>query len=299
MKAVDLFAGWGGFTTGAQRAGVRVVWAGNHWRVAVDVHALNHPGVTHACQDLRQADWTALPSYELLLASPACQGHSRASQPVRRPRHDADRATAWAVIDCAEATSPRAIVVENVPNFLRWPLYAVWRQALTTLGYYVTEQVIDATSCGVPQRRKRVVVTATKKPRPLRLEPSSWTEPPFEPCVDWTAPGMRPIATASADAQERMAAGRRKLGRRFLSQHTTGHSGIPLHESIRTITTQDQWLLVDWPNYRPLSMREYARGQSFPDSYTWPADLSRDDTLRGIGNAIPVLLAEHVVAALA
>lgn len=69
-RAVDLFAGWGGFTEGAERVpGVEVLWAANHWPLAVEAHALNHPGTAHSCQDLQQADWTQLPDYELLLAS--------------------------------------------------------------------------------------------------------------------------------------------------------------------------------------------------------------------------------------
>lgn len=43
MKAIDLFAGWGGFTLGAEQAGATVVWAGNHWPLAVEAHAQNHP----------------------------------------------------------------------------------------------------------------------------------------------------------------------------------------------------------------------------------------------------------------
>jgi DNA (cytosine-5)-methyltransferase 1 len=81
MRAVDLFAGLGGFTEGATRAGVQVVWAANHWKAAVDVHARNHPHTDHACQDLRQADWGSVPAHDLLLASPACQGHSRTCRP--------------------------------------------------------------------------------------------------------------------------------------------------------------------------------------------------------------------------
>ncbi|WP_394372821.1 DNA cytosine methyltransferase [Ralstonia mannitolilytica] len=34
--AIDLFAGIGGFTESAEQAGVKVVWAANHWRLAVD-----------------------------------------------------------------------------------------------------------------------------------------------------------------------------------------------------------------------------------------------------------------------
>ena len=118
----------------AQQAGVDVVWAANHWQLAVDAHAINHPNVDHACQDLVQADWTKLPSYELLLASPCCQGYSNASQPQRRAYHDAMRATAWAVIDCAEVTQPETILVENVPQFAKWQLFPLWMDALRVLG---------------------------------------------------------------------------------------------------------------------------------------------------------------------
>ena len=38
MRAIDLFAGAGGFSTGAVAAGCRVVWAANHWQAAVECH---------------------------------------------------------------------------------------------------------------------------------------------------------------------------------------------------------------------------------------------------------------------
>lgn len=62
MRAIDLFAGAGGFSTGAAMAGCRVVWAANHWPAAVQVHANNHPEALHVCQDLQQADWTQVPA---------------------------------------------------------------------------------------------------------------------------------------------------------------------------------------------------------------------------------------------
>lgn len=72
MKAIDLFAGAGGSTTGMVRAGWQVVWAANHWPDAVRVHALNHPDTEHVVQDLQQADFTRLPQYDALWASPSC-----------------------------------------------------------------------------------------------------------------------------------------------------------------------------------------------------------------------------------
>lgn len=68
--AIDLFAGLGGWSTGASMAGVQVLWAANHWPEAVQWHANNHPDTQHVCQDLHQADWTQVPAHDLLLASP-------------------------------------------------------------------------------------------------------------------------------------------------------------------------------------------------------------------------------------
>lgn len=92
MNAIDLFAGAGGFTTGATLAGCSVLWAANHWPTAVKWHAANHPGTEHACQDLQQADFRAAPAHDLLLASPAAPRPTR-HRTSGRPTAYAARAT--------------------------------------------------------------------------------------------------------------------------------------------------------------------------------------------------------------
>jgi DNA (cytosine-5)-methyltransferase 1 len=295
-RVVDLFAGWGGFSLGAQRAGCEVVYAANHWPLAVEVHARNHPHTLHECQDLRQADFTRLPAYDLLIASPACQGNSRASQPRRKRYHDAMRATAWSVVDCAEVTRPEAIIVENVLDLRRWCLYENWCGALRTLGYTVAEHIVQASRLGVPQRRLRLIVTATRRAIG-RLELPCLDELPFEPCIVGAAAGWRLVRAAPAPVQERIARGRARLGRRFLSQHVTGHRGVPLTEPIRTITTKNHWLLVNGDAYRSLTERELARGMALPDTFGWPSATPRNKAIIGIGNAVPPPMAEHVVRA--
>jgi DNA (cytosine-5)-methyltransferase 1 len=299
MRAIDLFSGWGGFTAGAQEAGVRVVWAANHWQIAVDVHAANHPGVAHACQDLRQADWTALPRFDLLLASPACQGHSEASQPKRRAYHDEMRSTAFAVVDCADVTEPRAIVVENVTSFLRWRLYPEWCAMLRKLGYTLTENVVLASDHGVPQLRERLFLVGLKGSKRFSLPLRLTRRPAFDPCVELDAPGWRPISRSTPGAQARIRRAQSKSGPRCLVQHVTGHPGVPLSEPIRTITTKDQWWLVDGDRARPLTLREYARGMGFADSYQWPRELARSVVVRGLGNAVPPAVARDVMRAVA
>lgn len=296
VTAIDLFAGWGGFTLGAEQAGAHVLWAANHWQMAVDAHSRNHPKTIHACQDLRQADWTSLPRFDLLLASPACQGHSTASQPRRRTYHDALRNTAWAVVDCVDTCEPQALVIENVPSFRRWRLYDLWVQALQRCGYQLTEVIVRASHHGVPQRRDRLFILGTKGKRALRAPVQLGIEPAFGPCVDWESGNWRPVSSAAPGARVRIEASRRH-GPRAMVQHTTGHQGIPLSEPLRTITTQDQWIVVDGDRYRPLTIRELARGMGFPDWYQWPESATRRDAIRGLGNAVCPPVASDLVGA--
>jgi DNA (cytosine-5)-methyltransferase 1 len=302
LRAVDLFAGWGGFTEGAEQAGARVVWAANHWPLAVRAHAANHPHVEHACQDLRQADWTALPAFDLLLASPACQGHSSAARGPRkasahvRGHHDALRSTAWAVIDCAEQCRPRAIVVENVPDFASWALFDLWCEALQRLGYDVERRTIRASHHGVPQRRDRLFLFGTLDGRRVP-ELSRAPEPAFGPCIEWDAPAAWRSVVARRAVRVRVERSRPRHGSRFITQHTRDHMGVGLHEPIRTITTKDQWAVVDGDRYRSLTVRETARAMGFRDSYAWPSSATRKDAIRGLGNAVCPPVARAAVAA--
>ena len=294
MRAIDLFAGAGGFTAGAEMAGARVVWAANHWRAAVECHAANHPHVHHVCQDLRQADFTKLPRFDLLLASPACQGHSYASQSKRRPKHDADRATAWAVVDCANVCLPRALIVENVPQFRRWILFPVWKQALEALGYTLTELVLDAADFGVPQERRRLFVVGLRKRKQLEMPPRLPLRVPSRTILDPRAEGWAPIASKSAAVRARIARGRANYGRRFLTQYVTNHPGRSLNGPIATVTgVSAHWHLVDGDMMRALTVRELARAQSFADSYVLPDKVTVGTRL--VGNAVPPLQAAEVV----
>lgn len=334
LRIVDLFAGWGGFTEGAEQAGQRVVYAANHWEMAVRAHEANHPKAEHVCQDLWHANWKLLPDYDVLVASPACQGHTAASQPKRRAYHDHLRATAWVVTEAATITRPKAVIVENVPSFMRWgpgetndgSLYRAWKGILETLGYHVNEYIIDATRHGVPQRRQRLFIVATMKPgfeyKPLL--PADAPEAPVGDIIDWGGPrvpfrgrGKPPRRTRATETRwdpiRTIGSGRgggsgaasikkaraRGLGRRFIGQHVTGHPGVPLTEAIRTVTCQDQWFVVDGEWYRPLTIRETARAMGFPEDYDWPEEATRDDCIVGLGNAVCPAVARDLIKQMA
>jgi DNA (cytosine-5)-methyltransferase 1 len=295
--AIDLFAGAGGFTEGARMAGVHVAWAANHWPTAVQVHANNHPDTQHICQDLQQADWTQVPRHDLLLASPACQGHSRA-RGKDKPHHDAARATAWAVVSAAECHRPHAFVVENVETYAEWVLFPAWRMAMEALGYALSMQVLDAADTGVPQNRPRLFVVGVRGRTPLPVPPGTSRHAPVADVLDlgagtWSLvdrPGRAPNTLA------RVARGRAQFGRRFVMPYYGGGSGLTgrdLRRPIGTITTRDRWAVVDGDRMRMLRVEEYRAAMGFGGGYHLTGNRRLD--IHMLGNAVCPPMAAHVV----
>lgn len=298
MIAVDLFAGAGGFSTGAAAAGCTVAWAANHWPAAVEVHAANHPRTAHACQDLHQADWTQVPAHDLLLASPACQGHSRA-RGRERPHHDAQRSTAWAVVSAAEYHRPAFVLVENVPEFTRWALYPAWCAAMQALGYALAPHLVDAADHGVPQHRRRVFIVGTRSSAPIQLRTPGRDHTPAANIIDfnagrWTQVNRPGRSTATL---ARIAAGRRQHGDRFLTAYYGNErGGRSLQRPIGTITTRDRWAVIDGDRMRMLSVDECRRAMGFPDTYQLPP--SARAAMHMLGNAVCPPVAADIIAEL-
>lgn len=292
MRAIDLFAGAGGFTSGAQQAGADVIWAANHWPTAVEVHGRNHPHVAHSCQDLCQADFTQVPEHDLLLASPACQGHARA-RGAERPHHDALRSTAWAVISCVEARRPASVLVENVPEFLDWALYDVWRLALERYGYHVTEQILDSADFGVPQERRRVFVLA-RLAGALELEAPQVERVALGSIVDWDAGRWSPVATKVEATRCQVGRAQAKHGERCaIVYNGSRNAGRSLDAPAPTITTVDRLALVDGDRMRMLTLEEYRRAMGFEAGY----ELARrkKDAIKLLGNAVCPPVARELV----
>lgn len=286
IRAIDLFAGLGGFSEGAEQAGCRVVWAANHWQKAVDLHAANHRDTEHACQDLQQADWRNVPAFDLLMASPACQGHTRA-RGKERPHHDATRSTAWAVVSALECHRPPLAVVENVREFGNWSLFPAWCAALTALGYAVAPHLVDAADHGVPQHRLRLFIALTRSKHPIELPLRRREHVPAATIIDFDAGRWSAIDRPgrSKATLARLRAGRQQHGDRFLAAYYGNeHGGRTLARPIGTITTRDRWAVIDGDRMRMVSVPEARAAMGFRADYKLPERAK--DAMHMLGNAV-------------
>jgi DNA (cytosine-5)-methyltransferase 1 len=190
----DLFCGAGGSSSGAKKAlearGYEMqLVAMNHWQPAITTHSRNFPTARHYIADVNKArPHEIVPEgyLDLLMASPTCMFFSRARG--GKPVHDQGRMDAWAVVNWISELRVKRLLVENVPEFLRWgPLdkktgrpvkrregeyFLAWVATLKALGMKVDYGVLNAADYGDATTRERFFLIGRSDGRRL-----SWPTP--------------------------------------------------------------------------------------------------------------------------
>jgi DNA (cytosine-5)-methyltransferase 1 len=163
-KVIDLFAGVGGLSLGAARAGFEVAAAVEIDKQAVAAHSLNFPNVKHihtpvgeltAAKLLKDADLTR---DELcgLIGGPPCQGFSTIG---RRDLEDPRNSLFSAFFQLVADLKPAFFVAENVPGILAERNDPVRNAALAKVpkSYTILEPIkVSANAYGAPTTRTRV-----------------------------------------------------------------------------------------------------------------------------------------------
>jgi hypothetical protein len=85
ISITDLFCGSGGSSEGmAQVSGVEIKHAANHWQLALETHAKNHPGTEHFYCDIQETHPSVFRKTTGLWASPSCTNHTVAKGRKRK-----------------------------------------------------------------------------------------------------------------------------------------------------------------------------------------------------------------------
>ena len=171
LMAVDLFSGCGGLTQGLKEAGFTVGAAVEIDALAAETYAANHPDVKLFKADIRDTSASEIMDacgvmkgeLDLLAGCPPCQGFSRIRLNNKKERMDDPRNRLIdEVLRLIGELQPKVVMLENVPNLARYTRYLNFKRGLRKLGYEVVDKVLDVADFGVPQRRKRLVVLASR-----------------------------------------------------------------------------------------------------------------------------------------
>jgi DNA (cytosine-5)-methyltransferase 1 len=169
--AIDLFSGCGGLTQGLRDAGFSVGVAVEIDALAAETYSANHPEVRLFNADIREITATqimdacglAKGELDLLASCPPCQGFSRIRLNNKKERMDDPRNRLIdEVLRLVSEICPKVVMLENVPNLSRYTRYLEFKRKLRKLGYEISEQILDVADFEVPQRRKRLVVFASR-----------------------------------------------------------------------------------------------------------------------------------------
>jgi len=170
IRAIDLFSGSGGLTTGLKQAGFHVVGAVEYEATACETYCLNHPETLLIPEDIRSVDpgdfmnklGLERGELELLAGCPPCQGFSSIGTRNRGNKNDPRNDFVFEMLRFAEHFYPKTMMMENVPALASdWRIQEV-RTRLEKIGYHVSLGILNAVDYGVPQSRRRMIFLCSR-----------------------------------------------------------------------------------------------------------------------------------------
>lgn len=318
--SVELFAGAGGLALGMHLAGFRHVLLNEMDAMACQTLRRNHPEWNVLEGDVHNVDFTPLRDrVDFLSGGFPCQAFSYAGK--KGGLNDTRGTLFFELARAVKEIQPKVFMGENVKGLLSHDdgrTLEVIRNAIAELGYTLVEpQVLKAIMYQVPQKRERLILIAIRNDIAQRVK-FKWPEPYrrvmtlrdaffsgelYDNDVPESEGQTYPAKKARVMAMIPEGGDWRDLpveeqkdymgGSFYLGGGKTGMARrLSMDEPSLTLTcapAQKQTERCHPTETRPLTVREYARIQTFPDYWQFEGNLA--DQYKQIGNAVPVNLA--------
>jgi DNA (cytosine-5)-methyltransferase 1 len=257
---------------------------------------------------------------DVLVGGPPCQGFS----PLGRMNDwdfDDPRNKLWKhYVRLLDVLQPKIFVIENVPEILKSAEFDRFKRHVERLGhgYDMVSAVLNAAFYGVPQTRKRAIIIGSRVGKPTlppeTLERLSVADAigdlPLKPDGKNWHVRRNPLPSSVErykcvpEGGNRFDLMRRRpdLTPECWLKKKTGSTDVFgrmwWHEPAPTIRTEffkpEKGRYLHPKAHRPITIREAARLQTFPDEFIFVG--SNVQVAKQIGNAVPVKLAKHIAS---
>lgn len=336
----DFFSGCGGTSKGFQNAGLKPAFALDFDESAASTFRNNFPKTVFSETDITRFDAHEIDGLvnsfdvKLFCGCAPCQPFTRQNTTKPEKKTDTRRSLLSHFGVMVERYLPDYIFVENVPGIQRVSGNSTltrFKKRLEALEYSSTVGIVESQKYGVPQRRRRLVLLASRHGKIDFPKETHGLEigAPFSTVREWIA-HLPPIKAGEAhpDVPNHRAASLSPLNlKRIMSTPPEGSradwpSALRLHCHTKTGYSghTDVYGRMKWDGpatglttrcislsngryghpqqHRAISVREAAALQTFPDNFQFSGSLNSQ--ARQIGNAVPVLLAQafgsHILA---
>jgi DNA (cytosine-5)-methyltransferase 1 len=331
-KVVDLFCGIGGLTHGFIKEGFDVV-AGvdSDGTCRYGYERSNHVKfVEKDIMDISATELNALygedSAIKILVGCAPCQPFSKLNQ---KKVGEAEFAPLKKFSGLIREVKPDIVSMENVKDLVKYTVFKSFLGNLTRNGYNYDYKIVDASDYGIPQKRFRLVLLASRL-GPIELLPKTHDEDRKVTVRDAIS-GLKHLRAGQVDENDKLHRARsldainkkriaatpknggssrswkrdlqlachmKKTGETYRG---TVYARMRWDQPSPTMTTQCIGLgngRFGHPEQnRAISLREAAILQTFPKSYSFydPSnDFSASQVAKFIGNAVPVKLARVV-----
>lgn len=320
FNSVELFAGGGGLALGMSLAGFHHVLLNEFDTAACKTLKTNKPEWNVIEGDVRHIDFTPLRGkVDFLSGGFPCQAFSYAGKGAGF--NDTRGTLFFELARAVKEIQPKVFMGENVKGLISHEngrTFETIKNTIAELGYTLVEpRVLRAIMYQVPQKRERLILIAIRNDIAQNVE-FHWPTPYHKVLTLRDALYKSVIYDNDVPISEGAQYPEKK--KRVLAMVPQGGDWRNLPEEVAKDYMGGSWLLgggktgmarrlsLDEPSLtltcspcqkqterchpletRPLSIREYARIQTFPDNWVFQGSMS--DKYKQIGNAVPVNLA--------
>lgn len=321
-RSIELFAGAGGLAIGLEKAGFEAVALNEIDKYACATLRQNRPHWNVIEGDIKQVDFSKFKDIDFLSGGFPCQAFSYAGNKLG---FDDIRGTmffefARAIVE----TQPKVFMAENVRGLLEHDggrTMDTIKSVIADLGYTLIEpRVLKAIFYQVPQKRERLIMVAVRNDL-VPYAQFQWPSPYKRIFVMRDALKAGELYREDVPVSEGQKYPKRKA--EIMAQVPQGGYWRDLPDDLQREYMQGSYFLgggktgmarrLSWDapsltltcapaqkqterchpeETRPLTVREYARIQTFPDDWAFAG--STGQQYKQIGNAVPVNLAYAV-----